>query len=438
MTIPVIYNLRSLRQRPVATLTTAFGMALVVGVFVAMMALSNGFRSALVGTGSEDNVILLRKGALAEMNSGISRQDANIVAGMPFVATDEGGRPLVSAETFVVVPLYRSEGRGLANVVARGVGLTAFEVRKDVEIVEGRVFRPGSREVVVGRTFTRRFPNSGIGERLRFAGQDWTVVGHFEAGGSSFESEIWGENEQFMPVFRGEVFQVVTFRMADPGSFDGVKASLEGDARLYVDAFRERDFYEDQGSMLSQLLDFVAVFIAGIMAIGAVFGAINTMYAAVSSRAPEIGVLRCLGFSPRSVLGSFLLEAVLIALLGGVVGCLFVLPVNGLVTSTTNWNSFSEVAFAFRVTPRLLVNGLIFSVMMGLVGGYFPEDTLRQARQVGSGRYPQGTSMRRRRHVAIRAKAADTATVTPTARPRPTWGSSTKRRVSSPFMRAME
>jgi ABC-type antimicrobial peptide transport system permease subunit len=372
VSIPIVYNLRSLRQRPVSTLTTAFGMALVVGVFVAMMALSNGFQTALVSTGSEENVLLLRKGALAEMSSGISRQDASIVGGMPFVATNESGRPLVSAETFVVIPLYRSEGRGLANVVARGVGLAAFDVRKDVEIVEGRSFRPGSREVVVGRTFTQRFPNSDVGDQIRFAGQEWTVVGHFTAGGSSFESEIWGEAEQFMPVFRGQVFQVVTFRMADPASFEGIKESLEGDARLYVDAFRERDFYEDQGAMLNQVLDFIAVFIAGIMAIGAVFGAINTMYAAVSSRAPEIGVLLCLGFKPRNVLSSFLLEAVLIAVLGGALGCLFVLPINGLVTSTTNWNSFSEVAFAFRITPRLLLNGLIFSVVMGLVGGYLP------------------------------------------------------------------
>jgi ABC-type antimicrobial peptide transport system permease subunit len=352
-------------------------MALVVAVFVAMMALSNGFRTALVSTGSEENVLLLRKGAVAEMNSGIGRQAASIVAGMPFVATDEEGRPLISPETFVVVPLYRSEGRGLANVVARGVGLRAFEVRKGVEITEGRVFRPGNREVVVGSTFVQRFPNSGVGDQIRFGGQEWTVVGHFAADGSSFESEIWGENEQFMPVFRGEVFQVVTFRMADPASFDGVKETLEGDARLSFDAFRERDFYEDQGSLLSQILDFIAVFIAGIMAIGAVFGAINTMYASVSSRAPEIGVLLSLGFKPRSVLSSFLLEAVLIAALGGVLGCLLVLPINGLVTSTTNWNSFSELAFAFRITPRLLMNGMLFAVVMG--------DALR--RRDGPGRW---------------------------------------------------
>lgn len=372
MSIPVVYNLRSLRQRPVATLTTALGMGLVVGVFVAMMALANGFRATLAGTGSDDNVLLLRKGADAEMYSGISRQDASTVAGMPFVARGTDGRPLVSAETFVVIPLYRTGGRGLANAVARGVGLAAFDVHRDVRIVEGRAFRSGRREVVVGRTFAKRFPDSGVGSLLHFAGQDWTVVGHFTAGGSAFESEIWGEAEQFMPVFRGEVFQVVTFRMADPGAFAGIEENLEKDARLYVDAFRERDFYASQGTLLNQMLRFVAVFLSGIMAVGAVFGAINTMYAAVSSRAPEIGVLLCLGFKPRSVLASFLLEAVLISILGGVLGCLFVLPVNGMVTSTTNWNSFSEVAFAFRITPPLLMAGMVFSVLMGLVGGYLP------------------------------------------------------------------
>ena len=309
---------------------------------------------------------------MAEMNSGIGRQEASIVSGMPFVATNAEGRPLISAETFVVVPLQRSEGRGLANVVVRGVGLRAFQVRKGIEITQGRAFRPGSREILVGRTFATRFPDSDIGDQIRFAGQEWTVVGQFAADGSSFESEIWGEAEQFMPVFRGEVFQTLTFRMSDPASFAGVKETLEADARLFVDAFRERQFYEDQGTLLGQILNFVAVFISGIMAIGAVFGAINTMYAAVSSRAPEIGVLLCLGFTPRNVLSSFLLEAVLIATLGGFLGCLFVLPINGLVTSTTNWSSFSEIAFAFRVTPRLLAYGMVFSLVMGLIGGYLP------------------------------------------------------------------
>jgi ABC-type lipoprotein release transport system permease subunit len=372
MKIPIIYNLRSLRQRPVSTVTTALGMALVVAVFVAMNALANGFRAALVSTGSADNVILLRQGANAEMNSGIGRQAASIVGGLPFVARDADGQPLVSAETFVVVPLERANQGGMANVVVRGVSTRAFEVRRGVAVVAGRPFRSGAREVVVGVSYARRFPQSEVGNTVRFAQQDWTIVGQFAADGSSFESEIWGENEQLMPVFRGQVFQSITFRMKDPTAFDGIKETLEADSRLVVDAFREREFYANQSEMLSRVLSFIAIFIASIMAVGAVFGAVNTMYAAVASRAPEIGVLLTLGFRPRSVLGSFLLEAVLIAALGGVIGGLLTLPINGLVTSTTNWSSFSEVAFAFRVTPGLLLNGMIFAVVMGIVGGLLP------------------------------------------------------------------
>ncbi len=371
MKVPIVYNLRSLRERPVSTLMTAAGMALVVAVFVAMMALSNGFQAAMVRTGAADNVILLRKGANAEMYSGIGRNTVSIIAGLPFVAHDAANQPLVSPEVFVVIGLARVTG-GLANVVVRGVSQRAMDVRKGIEIVAGRSFRSGASEIIVGKTIVGRFPNTDIGETLSFGGREWTVVGHFAADGSSFESEIWGENEQFMPVFRGEVFQSVTFRLADPGAFEGVKQTLEEDPRLFVDAFREREFYENQSALLGQILNFIAVFIAGVMAIGAVFGAINTMYAAVSSRGPEIAVLLTLGFKPGNVLSSFLLEAVIIALLGGLVGCLLTLPINGIVTSTTNWNSFSEVAFAFRVTPRLLLNGLIFAVVMGLLGGFFP------------------------------------------------------------------
>jgi len=388
MKIPIIYNLRSLRQRPASTLTTALGMALVVAVFIAMNALANGFMAALVTTGSPDNVIVLRKGAQQEMNSGIARQAASIITGLPFVAPGTDNLPLVSPETFVVVPLERANNAGMANVVVRGVSPRAFDVRKGITISAGRAFRSGAREVVVGTAFASRFPHSAVGETIKFADADWTVVGQFTADGSSFESEIWGENEQMMPVFRGEIFQSVTFRMRDPGSFDGIKQTLEGDSRLQVDAYRERDFYANQSTMLATILKFIGIFISAIMAVGAVFGAVNTMYAAVATRAPEIGVLLTLGFRPRSVLGSFLLEAVFIATLGGALGCLIVLPINGLVTSTTNWASFSEIAFAFRVTPTLLLNGMIFAVTMGILGGLLPAraaarqhvvDALRQA-----------------------------------------------------------
>ena len=287
------------------------------------------------------------------------------------------GLPLVSPEVYVVLALDRTGG-GTGNVVARGVSAPAFQVRKDVRIVEGRMFRSGAPEILVGRTIAGRFPNTDVGDRMRFANRDWTVVGHFAAGGSSFESEIWGENEQFMPAFRGEVFQSVTFRMRDPAAFEGVKEALEEDPRLRVDAERELDFYANQSTGLTGILRFFAVFVTGIMAVGAVAGAVNTMYASVASRAPEIAVLRTLGFRPASVVGSFLLESITIALLGGVIGCLLALPINGITTSTTNWTSFSEVAFPFRVTPDLLAIGLVFAAVMGLVGGFFP--ALRAAR----------------------------------------------------------
>ena len=378
MAIPVIYNLRSVRQRPVSTTFTASGMGLVVLVFIAMMALSRGFRSALVETGSRENVIVVRSGADNELISGLSRQTAQTITGMPFVASTPDGRPLASPEVYVLVSLERLGGSD-ALVVARGIDPEAFQVRKNVRIIAGRMFNPGAPEILVGKNIVGRFAGTEIGGVISFANRDWTVVGHFAAGGSAFESEIWGENEQFMPAFRGDVFQSLTFRMSDPGAFQSIRQTLEDDPRLPVDAHREYDFYANQSYLLTRILSFAATFIAGIMAIGAIFGAVNTMYATVSARAPEIAVLLTLGFRPLSVLASFLLEASLIALLGGLLGCLFSLPLNGIVTSTTNWQSMSEVAFAFRVTPELLLRGIIFALVMGLVGGFFP--ALKAARQ---------------------------------------------------------
>jgi ABC-type lipoprotein release transport system permease subunit len=378
MKIPLIYNIRSVRQRPVSTLTTAFGMALVVLVFIAMMALSRGFRAAVVETGSRDNVMVVRSGADNELMSGLSRATSQTVTSLPFVARGANGRPLASPEVYVLVSLDRLDG-GDALVVARGVGREAFDVRKNVEIIAGRMIAPGASEVLVGKSIVGRFADTEIGEKLTFANRDWTVVGHFAAGGSAFESEIWGENEQFMPAFRGEVFQSITFRMDDPSAFEAIRRALEDDPRLPVSAYREFDFYANQSVLLTRVLTFAAIFIAGIMAVGAVFGAVNTMYAAVGARAPEIAVLLTLGFRPLSVLSSFLVEALVIAFIGGVLGCLFSLPLNGIMTSTTNWASMSEIAFAFRVTPDLLLRGVVFALVMGLIGGFFP--ARRAARQ---------------------------------------------------------
>lgn len=371
MKIPLAYNLRSIGRRPVSTAMTAMGVALVVAVFIAMLALASGFRAALVKTGSPDNAIVLRRGATSEMESGISREDARLLAADPRIAIGPDGRALVSPEVFVVVNIPRAVGEGVNNVVARGVNEQALPVRR-IHLVAGRMFRSGRSEVILGKKIVSRFAHTALGDTLRFAGRAWQVVGHFEAAGSALESEIWGENEQFMPVFRGEVFQSVIFRLRDPAAFDDVRRAFEADQRLQVQVQRESAFYAGQSTMLTRILTFLAVMITSIMAVGAVFGAVNTMYAAVSSRTPEIAVLLTLGFPPRSVLASFLVESAAIALLGGVAGGLLALPINGVVTSTTNWNSFSEVAFAFRVTPGLLVSGVVFAVVMGLVGGFFP------------------------------------------------------------------
>jgi len=377
--IPIAYNVRSVVQRPVSTALTALGVGLVVAVFIGMLALANGFSAALAKTGSKQNVIVLRKGADSELSSGLGRDVSSIIAADPHVATGADNRPLVSPEVYVLVPLAKSfDTTQIANVVARGISDQAWQVRNNIKITEGQRPASGRAEVCVGSRLTSRFPHTGIGQSIRFAGRDWTVTCHFTAAGSAFESEIWGENEQFMPVFRGEVFQSITFRLKDPAAFEEAQRALQADKRMTVDAHRESDFYAQQSQLLGRILSFLAIMITTIMAVGAVFGAINTMYAAIASRAPEIGVLLTLGFRPWTVLVSFLAESAFIAVIGGILGCFFALPLNGIVTSTTNWSSFSEVAFSFRVTPLLLFVGLVFAVAMGVVGGFFP--ALRAAR----------------------------------------------------------
>lgn len=377
--VPIAYNVRSVVQRPLSTALTALGVGLVVAVFIGMLALANGFRAALARTGSDSNALVLRKGADSELSSGLGRDVASMISADPHVATGSDGRPLVSPEVYVLIPLAKAfDTTQIANVVVRGVSDQAWTVRHNVSITAGQRPTSGRAEVCVGNRLTQRFPHTKVGETLRFGGRDWTVACNFSAAGSAFESEIWGENEQFMPVFRGEVFQSISFRLKDPAAFEDAQRSLQADKRFTVDVHRESAFYAQQSQLLSNILSFLAIVITSIMAVGAVFGAINTMYAAVASRAPEIGVLLTLGFKPWTILVSFLAESAFIALIGGLLGCLFALPINGIVTGTTNWSSFSEVAFSFRITPLLLGVGIAFAVLMGVVGGFFP--ALRAAR----------------------------------------------------------
>src|SRR6058998_3504230 len=338
--IPIAYKVRSVVQRPVSTALTALGVGLVVAVFIGMLALANGFSAALAKTGSSRNVIVLRKGADSELSSGLGRDVSSIIAADPHVATGADGRPLVSPEVYVLVPLAKAfDTTQIANVVARGISDQVWQVRNNVTITEGQRPTSGRAEVCVGTRLTQLFPHTGIGQTLRFAGRDWTVTCHFTAAGSAFESEIWGENEQFMPVFRGDVFQSITFRLKDPAAFEDARRSLQDDKRMTVDAHRESEFYAQQSQLLGRILAILAWTITSIMAVGAVFGAINTMYAAIAARQPEIAVLMTIGFKPGSVLTSFLAESGLIAAIGGIIGCLLALPINGLVTSTTDRKS---------------------------------------------------------------------------------------------------
>lgn len=380
MAIPISYNLRNVTQRPWSTLATTLGIALVVAILVGAFALASGFQAALVETGSPENLIILRTGADSEISSGISRDAASILKALPDVQAGPDNRPLASAEMVVLINQPRLGQGGSSNVTVRGVDAEGMKLRSQVKIVEGRMFTAGTDEVIVARRIARRFADCGLGDKLRFGQRDFSVVGHFNAGGSGFDSEVWGDNAVLMPALnREDAFQSVTLRMRDTTRFAALKKQLEADPRLGVRVRTERGWYSEQSALMATIIRVGGVFITLIMAVGAIFGAMNTMFAAVKQRTREIAVLLTLGFTPAAITLSFLIESVLIALIGGVAGCLIALPINGITTSTTNWASFSEVAFAFRVTPIGMIIGLVFAAALGLVGGFLP--ALRAGRQ---------------------------------------------------------
>jgi ABC-type antimicrobial peptide transport system permease subunit len=380
MAIPIAYNLRSVLSRPVSTATTALGIGLTVAIYIGALALAAGFRASLVTTGSPDNALLLRKGADSEISSGITLEQVNILKAHPAVAAGPDGRPRASAELVIVVNKPRLGQQGSSNVMLRGVDLAAVDLRGGVTIVAGRMFTPGTDEVIVAKRIAGRFANCNVGDKLRFEQRDFTVVGQFTASGSAFESEIWGDAAVLMPALnRTGFFQTFVFRMKDPAAFAAVKKELESDPRLPVQVQREREFYLAQSGTFTALITGIGTFITVIMAIGAVFGAANTMYATIGARTREIATLLVLGFRPFAVMTSFVLESMILALIGGIVGCLLALPMNGITSSTTNFQSFSEMAFQFRVTPAILAQALGFSVILGVIGGFFP--ALKAARQ---------------------------------------------------------
>jgi ABC-type antimicrobial peptide transport system permease subunit len=380
MAIPFAYNYRSVTHRPVSTATTALGIGLTVAIYIGALALAAGFRASLVTTGAPDNIIVLRKGADSEISSGVSLDETNILKSNPAVAVGPDGRPRASAEMVIVVNKPRLGQTGSSNILLRGVDPAAPDLRGGITMVAGRMFTPGTDEVIVARRIAGRFANCNIGDKLRFEQRDFTVVGQFTASGSAFESEIWGDANVLMPALhRTGYYQTFVFRMRDPARFEQIKKELEADPRLQVQVKHEREFYAAQSEMFTVLITAIGTFITIIMAIGAVFGAANTMYASIGARTREIATLLVLGFGPGSVLVSFVVESVIIAAIGGVVGCLLALPMNGITSSTTNFQSFSEMAFQFRITPQILGQALVFSALLGLVGGFFP--ALKASRQ---------------------------------------------------------
>jgi putative ABC transport system permease protein len=380
MAIPFVYNLRSVLNRPVSTATTAIGIGLTVAIYIGALALAAGFRASLVTTGSPDNALVLRKGADSEISSGITLDQANILKANPAVALGPDGRPRASAEMVIVVNKERLGQKGSSNVMLRGVDPAAPDLRGGITLVAGRMFTPGTDEVIVARRIAGRFANCNVGDHLKFEQREFTVVGQFTASGSAFESEIWGDANVLMPALhRTGYYQTFVFRMKDPSRFAEIKKQLESDPRIQLQVRHEREFYAEQSQMFTTLITTIGTFITVIMAIGAVFGAANTMYATIGARTREIATLSVLGFGPLSVLSAFVLESVIVSMIGGLVGCLLSLPMNGITSSTTNFQSFSEMAFQFQITPPILVQALVFSIVLGFVGGFFP--ALRASRQ---------------------------------------------------------
>ncbi len=372
MKIPVSYNLRNLIVRKTTTIMTAFGIALTVAVLVADLALVNGLRTAFQASGNPLQILVLRKGSNAEVSSGVSRQAYQDLKFVPGIARNEAGEPMASPEMVTVINLPSIDSPRGMNITVRGLMLQAGKEMRVTEIHEGRWFRSGQREVVVGKSIAKRYPGARLGKRLRFGKGEWDVVGVMDGGQSAINSEIWADLNQIGSDFnRQENFSSVLIRATDTAIVPALVHSLEDDRRLNVSAKTERDYYDSQTSAGAPM-QFLGIVIAVIMAVGSSFAAMNTMYAAVARRSREIGTLRALGFTRGSILISFLIESLLLSAVGGILGCLLVLPLNNVTTGVGSFITFSEIAFNFRVNPAAMFAGVVFAMIVGAIGGFFP------------------------------------------------------------------
>jgi putative ABC transport system permease protein len=380
MAIPIIYNLRSVRARWVSAIVAVLGIAGTVGVFIAMLSLARGFKATLVASGSPDNALIRRAGSTGEIDGTVPLDQVKVIQDTPGIARD-GDRPLVSPEV-VVIAAFPLKATGTdANVQVRGVSPDALKVRRNVHMKEGRFFQAGLNELIVGRNVPSTYAGLNLGDTVRFGGGNWSVVGVFDAGGSAFDSEVWCDAHVLSQVYKRpeNIFSSITVRLTSPAALTQLKDSLTSDPRMQVQVDREVDYYEKQSRGLTTLITILGTLVAGVMGIGAIFGALNTMYSAVSERSREIATMRAIGFGAAAIIVSFIFEALFISLIGGVVGCAAILPLNGFTTSAMNWQTFSHLAFAFRVTPLLLGIGVGFALLMGLAGGVPP--AIRAARR---------------------------------------------------------
>ena len=372
MRLLLFYSFRNLLTRRVTTALTASGMALVVFVFAAIIMLAEGLQKTLIETGSYNNIVVLRKSSSTEVQSIIERYQASIIETQPEVALDENGRRMFAKELLVLITLQKKGSSSSANVVIRGIGNASVDMRPQVKLSAGRLPIMGTSEIMAGNSVAKRFKNAGLGDSIFFAMRSWKVVGIFDAGDTGFSSEIWGDADQFMQAFRRNAYSSLIFRAQDDASLPKLQRRIENDPRLTFDAMIEVDYYKKQSEMMAKFLRILGISLTAIFSIGAVIGAMVTMYAAVANRTSEIGTLRALGFGRVNILMAFLLESLILGFLGGCAGLFFASVLQFISVSTTNFQTFSELAFRFRLSPGIILKAIAFALLMGFFGGIMP------------------------------------------------------------------
>ena len=375
MAVPFSYSFRNLWKRRMTTILTVSGMALVVFVFAAVLMMAAGLQKTLVETGSPNNVVVVRKASTSEVMSSIERRSASIVEMLPQVAAGPQGQPMMAKESVVLIALKKKgaeQSSSHSNVVVRGIGAESLALRPQAKLVAGRMLRMGSSEVIVGNSIAKGFQGVGLQQTLSWGMRTWTVVGIFDAGNTVFSSEVWGDVDQVMQAFRRPIYSSLIFRLQNPDTFDAAKTAIENDPRLTLEARRETKYYRDQSEMMAKFLRILGTSLTIIFSIGAIIGAMITMYSAVANRTAEIGTLRALGFRRRNILLAFLTESLLLGFIGGSLGLFFASFMQFITISTVNFQTFSELAFKFTLTSGIVVQSMIFALAMGLIGGVLP------------------------------------------------------------------